>query len=124
MRLTLAVIIGYAIFAVSAVALFQLTQQAPHASASVGFMILATIYGMAFGAAGGWLAQRIAARDDAVARALVAGVIALGALISLVATWRVAAHWSQWTALLLMAPSAFAGGMIRRTPPNAVAGRG
>lgn len=114
MRTVLAVIAGYVIFAVSAVALFQLTHRAPHAPTSVGFALVATTYGMAFAAFAGLAAQRIARRVDLLAPACVALVIALGATVSLVSTWREAAHWSQWTALLLMAPSAMLGGVLAR----------
>ena len=53
----------HAIFALSAVVLFQLSHQAPHASAPVAFMLVATVYGVAFAGVGGWVARRIARRS-------------------------------------------------------------
>lgn len=110
MRTALAVIVGYVLFAASAVVLFQLTHRQPHAAASLGFRLLAMGYGVAFGAISGWISQRLSRRTDLFAPICVAGIIALGAAISLVATWPQAAHWSQWAAIFLMAPAAIAGG--------------
>jgi hypothetical protein len=114
MRTAAAVVIGYVIFSISAVALFQLTHQPPHAATSAGFAFVATVYGMVFAAVAGIVAQRVAHRMDLLAPVCVALVIALGATVSLVATWREAAHWSQWTAISLMAPSAALGGLAGR----------
>jgi uncharacterized membrane protein YfcA len=114
MRTVFAVIVGYVIFAVSAVVLFQLSHREPHAATTIAFGTLATIYGIMFAAIGGWTAQGLARRLDLVASLWVAALIALNAAISLVATWRQAAHWSQWSALILMAPAAVIGGMIGR----------
>jgi MFS family permease len=114
MRTVLAVVAGYVIFAVSAVALFQLTHRAPHAATSLSFALVATAYGIAFAVLAGSIAQRIARRVDLLAPAGVALVIALGAAVSLMTTWRGAAHWSQWTALVLMAPSSILGGALAR----------
>lgn len=118
MRTILAAIAGYLVFAVSAVAFFQLSNRAPHAATTIAFAFLATLYGVAFAAVSGWLAQRIARRGDLLAPLLVAGIIALGAAISLATTWREAAHWSQWSALFLMAPAALAGGAAGRVSPE------
>jgi predicted membrane-bound spermidine synthase len=114
MRTVLGVIIGYVIFAVSAVALFQLSHRAPHASATLGFVALGTIYGIVFAAIGGWVAHGLARRTDLAAPIWVAALIALNAAVSLVATWHQAAHWSQWSALILMAPAAIVGGIVGR----------
>jgi uncharacterized membrane protein YqhA len=114
MRTAIAVIVGYVIFAISAVALFQLTHRAPHAPTSMEFATVATAYGMAFAAIGGVVSQRLARRADLLAPVCLALIIALGATVSLVATWREAAHWSQWTAMILMAPSSVGGGLVGR----------
>lgn len=111
MRTFLAVVLGYLVFAVSAVALFQLTHRAPHAATTLGFAALATVYGIAFAAISGWIAYRLAGRSDLLAPICLAIVIALGATVSLISTWHLSAHWSQWTAIFLMAPAAIAGGM-------------
>jgi hypothetical protein len=120
MRTAIAVIIGYALFALSAVALFQVAHRDPHAATTIAFGIAAIVYGMAFAACAGAVADRIARRSDLWPPRIVAALIALGATISLLATWRQAAHWSQWTAIFLMAPAAVLGGRAsraRRIPP-------
>ena len=114
MRTAAAVVIGYVIFSLSAVALFQLTHRAPHTATSPGFAAVATVYGMVFAAIAGMVAQRLARRMDLLAPVCVALIIALGATVSLVATWREAAHWSQWAAIFLMAPSSVVGGFFGR----------
>lgn len=114
MRTVVAVVLGYMVFAVSAVLLFQLTHRAPHAQTTLGFGILATAYGIVFAAIAGWIAYRLAGRVDLVAPIGVAIIMVLGATVSLIASWRQPAHWSQWTAIFLMAPAAIAGGMVER----------
>jgi len=112
MRTVLAVVVGYVLFAVSAVVLFQLAHREPHAVQSLGFTLLAIAYGVAFAAIAGWVARRLSRRTDLLAPICVAGIIALGAVISLATTWREAAHWSQWAGIFLMAPAAIAGGAL------------
>ena len=118
MRTVLAVVLGYVIFSISAAALFQLTHRAPHAATSIGFASAAVAYGMIFAAIAGVVAHRLARRADLLAPVWLTAIIALGATISLVTTWRQAAHWSQWTAIFLMAPCALVGGAIGRIFPR------
>jgi hypothetical protein len=112
-RSVLAVIVGYVLFAVSGVVLFQLTGQPPHGEASIAFMITATLYGMVFALLGGYAGGYIAGRKPLVHGAAVAAILALGAGVSLIATIGRGAIWSQVCALLLMAPSAVLGGWLR-----------
>ena len=115
LRSVLAVILGYAVFAVSAVLLFKLTGRDPHATQDLPFVILTTIYGMVFAALGGILTARVAGGKPTVHAAVLSVVIALGAASSLIASPGSHAKWSQLGALLLMAPSAFlAPRMLRR----------
>jgi FtsH-binding integral membrane protein len=81
----LAVIAGYAIFAVSAVVLFSLSGRDPHQTAGAGFMAFSILYGACFALLGGFVAARIA-RGAPVRHALaVAVLIAAGATVSLLA---------------------------------------
>ena len=118
MRTFFAVVVGYLVFSVSAVALFQLTHQAPHAATTVSFALIATLYGIIFAAIAGFLSHRLARRDDLLAPILLAIVMALAATVSLIATWREPAHWSQWTAIFLMAPAAIVRGRTERILPR------
>jgi hypothetical protein len=108
------VLVGYVPFGISAVLLFKLTGRDPHAPAPVSFMLLSTLYGMAFAVLAGYLAARLAGRRPLSHAIAVAGIIGLGALISIVLRPVGAALWSQLAALVLIAPSAILGGLIRR----------
>lgn len=109
-----AVVAGYLVFAVSAVALFQLTGRNPHAPQPLWFIVAVTLYGMLFAALGGLLAVRLSASRSLRHAMALAGVVALGATVSLLTSPAADATWSQWTALALMAPSAYAGAWLRR----------
>jgi hypothetical protein len=112
LRSIAAVLVGYLVFALSAVAFFKLAGRAPHSVQPAWFMVASALYGMFFAALGGWVAARVAPSrpvGHAIAMAL---VLALGAAVSLVMSPGVRATWSQWSALLLMAPSAWLGGRL------------
>jgi hypothetical protein len=112
-RSILVVIVGYAIFAVSAGALFRLTGQDPHGEASVPFMVGATVYGVAFALLGGYVSGWIARRRPLAHGVAVAVLLALGAGVSLFFTLGKAHVWSQVAALVAMAPAAAFGGWLR-----------
>lgn len=103
----LAVITGYAVFAISAALLFRLSHHDPHAPQRLGFVLFAILYGMAFSALGGMLASWLAPANPTAHAGAVSLVIALGAIISLIASPGAGATWSQWAALALMAPCAW-----------------
>jgi hypothetical protein len=107
-----AVIGGYLIFALSAVALFQLTGRDPHAPQPLWFIVASVAYGMAFAGLGGVVAARLAPTRSLLHAGSVAVVLALGATVSLVTSPGAGATWSQWAALALMAPSAYLGGHL------------
>lgn len=111
LRALATVVVGYLVFALSAVALFRLAHRDPHAAHPDGFMVFTLGYGMVFAALGGALAARVGARRPGWHAGGVALLVALGASISLVASPRGGATWTQWAALLLMAPSAYLGGI-------------
>lgn len=110
LRSIAAVVGGYLIFAIPAFALFQLTGREPHAAQPLWFMVVSTLYGMLFAALGGFVAARIAPMRPSLHATIVAGVLALGAIVSLVTS--TGASWSQWTALIFMAPSTFLGSRV------------
>jgi hypothetical protein len=85
LRSVLAVVLGYAVFAVSGGLLFKVAGRDPHAAQDLWFVVLAVIYGMVF-----------------------AGLIAVGTTVSPVKS--AGATWSQWSAILLMAPCAWGAG--------------
>jgi hypothetical protein len=114
MRVFLAVLIGYAIFTASAVLLFQFTQQDPHATPSSAFATASVIWGMIFAALGGFTAVRIARSTGILPSVLVGTVIAALALAAIAVEAKIGSIWPELATLLLVAPSAAAGGLIRR----------
>ena len=104
-----AVAAGYLVFGSSAALLFQMSGQLPHEQAPVGFKIGSIVWGAVFALVAGWLTARIAARRPATHAAVLAGVIALGAVISLAAAS--GAMWWQLSALAVLAPCAGLGGL-------------
>ena len=112
-RSVIAVVVGYLVFGVSAVVLFEVSGVDPKATPSVPFAILSTCYGMAFAGAAGFVTATIAARSELRHGATVAGVIAVLATLSLVIERSAGSVWSQIASLVLMAPAAVAGGYVR-----------
>lgn len=111
-RSIIAVLLGYVIFAGSAVLWFQVSGHRPHAEASLPFKAATAAYGMFLAAVGGWVTAWFAGRQPVKHGGLLAGVIATGAVASLMFSGA-AATWSQWSALLLMAPMAIGGSYWR-----------
>jgi putative membrane protein (TIGR04086 family) len=114
LRIAVGGVVGYVVFAVLAVALFVITGRDAHAPQETSFMVLSTVYGMACAFLGGYVAARIAGQREGVAGAVVATVIALGALASIPSVPKGIVPWSQICALVFMAPCALLGGMVRR----------
>lgn len=98
-------ICGYLIFAVTGVALGQLSGRNLHATQPLWFVGLTTVYGVLFASLGALLAARIAPHRNWSVN-LMAGLMVAGAAGSLIASPATDARWSQWAALLFMTPSA------------------
>jgi putative membrane protein (TIGR04086 family) len=107
------VVVGYLLFAVSAVVLFMATGRDPHREQDLSFVVFSVVYGMAFAGAGGYVAGAIAGRNPRVHGGAVALIVALGAAVSFLAQPGAGSRWSQVTALVLMAPAALGGGIVR-----------
>jgi hypothetical protein len=111
-----AVAAGYLIFGSSGLLLFQLSGQDPHLPAPLTFKIATMIWGCVFALVAGWLTARIAPRRPATHAAILAGLIAAGAIGSMIAG-PAGEKWSQISAVAIMAPCAWLGGRIAaRTP--------
>jgi hypothetical protein len=113
-RTALAVVLGYVIFAFSAVILFRSAHVDPHAPTEFGFVSFTAVYGLVFAVAGGFIAGRVARRHDVACGIGVAVLIATGATLSLIASPGAHARWSQLIALVLCSPAALAGDWMRR----------
>jgi hypothetical protein len=108
-----AVAAGYLIFGVSAALLFQLSGQEPHDAATLAFKVASVVWGGVFALVAGWLTARVAGKRPATHAAVVAALIATGAIVSL-AAHPSGAIWSQVSAIAVMAPCAWLGGLVSR----------
>jgi nitrate/nitrite transporter NarK len=109
-RNILAVIVGYLIFAVSAVLLFQLSGQAPHGETSITFAIFVILYGAVFATVGGFVAQIIGKSKTLIINYILALIMAAFAAFSLFAT--TGNHYTQIAAIFLFAPLSIFGGYL------------
>jgi hypothetical protein len=109
-----AVAAGYLIFGASGLLLFQLSGRDPHQAAPLTFKTATIIWGCVFALVAGWLTARIAPKRPATHAAILAGLIAIGAFGSLIASPS-GEKWSQISALAIMAPCAWLGGRLART---------
>lgn len=114
MRAFLAVVVGYVIFAGSAVIFFHGLNVDPHSPATARFEGLTIAYGLAFASLGGFVTGKIARRTDLTCGIALAVVIALGATISMIARPGAGALWTQTAAVLLFAPASLVGDWIRK----------
>jgi hypothetical protein len=111
-----AVAAGYIVFGASAFLLFQLSGIDPHQPAPLGFKIASVIWGCVFALVAGWLTARVAGKRAVVHAAILAGLIALGAMASIAARPG-DAMWSQLATAVFMAPCTWLGGIISRNQP-------
>jgi len=112
MRSVLAVIAGYAIFAVSAGLWFQLTGQPPHKDATISFQLATLLYGALFSLLGGFITQLIAKTSSIKVNIALMVVVFVLALASMLLSS--GSHWTQWMTMAMFAPLALAGGYINR----------
>jgi hypothetical protein len=110
LRTIAGIIIGYLVFALSAVALFRFTGHQPHTPANLSFEITATLYGMFFAFMAGYWGLAIAGRRDLWAAIFIAVAMAAGATVSL---FQLGFSWSPVAALVFMVPAELAGGYVR-----------
>ena len=97
---------GYLLFALTGVALGVLSGRNLHAAQPLWFVALTAGYGVLFAGLGGLAASRIAPHRGWAVVGMTC-LLALGAAASLVTSPAADARWSQWSAILLMAPSAY-----------------
>lgn len=110
-RNILAVVVGYLIFAVSAVLLFQLAGIDPHSDISTSMMAIIIIYGMLFAFIGGYTTQWISKSSTLTINYVLAGIMAAFAAFSLFKAS--GNHYSQLAAIFLFAPMSVVGGVVR-----------
>ncbi len=102
---------GYLVFAVSAVLLFNLAVIDPHAEATIGLIALVVIYGGVFAFVGGYLTRLIAASKTMAPNFALAILMAVFAAFSLFKS--PGTHYTQVAAIFLFAPLSVAGGLLK-----------
>jgi len=113
LRSVFAVVVGYLLFAASAVALYKISGHDPHSSGSTVFMMFSIVYGFFFATLAGFVAAVIGGRFEIEHSLAVASLIASVGAASLLMRSSLGPVWIQLAALLVMAPSAMAGGYLR-----------
>jgi len=113
LRSVAGVVAGYIVFAASAFAMFRVSGRDPHQLQDASFVIFSIAWGMACAFAGGYLAAAIAGRKARFHGGVVALIVALGAVASMLAQPGAGSWWSQVAALVLIAPAALLGGVVR-----------
>ncbi len=112
MKMVAGVVAGYLTFFVPILLMFYLSGQKAHEPASLRFMVLSTIAGIAFALAAGFVAARVSQRP--MAAWIVAALLGAGAISSMLST-PANGRWSQWAVLLFMVPSAVIGSRIEES---------
>ncbi len=113
MKSVLSVLIGYLVFGVSTIVLFQLVGVDSRQEPEIGFRIWSTVYGMFFAALAGYLAARIAGKKEIKHSVAVACIMAVIATVSLIAQPGHGSLWSQIAVLGFMVPATIVGGVLR-----------
>ncbi|WP_339811387.1 hypothetical protein [uncultured Imperialibacter sp.] len=109
-RNILAVVIGYLVFAVSAVLLFQMSGIDPHNDPSPGIIALTIGYGLVFSFLGGLLAQPISGSGKLTVNYFLAGLMAAFAAFSMFKSE--GNHFTQLAAIFLFSPASVLGGSV------------
>ena len=109
-RKILGVIIGYAIFVATSLALFKLSGQDPHGMATINFQILTAIYGATFSFLSGLVLQLIAKTKNLNLNYVLAIIIAGFAAFSIIKSE--GSHWTQLFAIIIFAPITILGGLF------------
>ena len=108
-RNIIAVVVGYAVFVISALLLFKLSGVDPHADPSWTLMLSTVIYGILFSFISGILTQVISKSGRLTVNYVLSAIIAGFAAFSLFKTS--GNHYSQLAAIFLFAPAALLGGV-------------
>jgi hypothetical protein len=115
-RKILSVIVGYAIFVATSLALFKVAGQDPHSDPTTSFIILTIIYGGVFSFVAGLVTQLIAKTSDLKINYVLAFIIAGFATFSLFKSE--GNHWTQLLAIFIFAPTAILGGLFYNKRKN------
>jgi hypothetical protein len=114
LRSAIAVIAGYAVFAIPAMLLFRVSGLDPHGPPpSTPFVLGSILYGALFALLGGYAAAWTGRRAPVLHGLAVMILIAIVAIISFLAEVGYGAIWTEIATMFLISPFAIAGAAIR-----------
>lgn len=99
---------GYGLSLASSIAFFQLSGRPPYLPQPMWFMVLTAVYGIAFSVLAGYAAASIGTYSTGFAVAVTIFVLSILSLLM-----DKGGHWSQFIALVLMAPATVLGAKLR-----------
>jgi len=109
-RKVLSIIVGYAIFVMTALGFFKFSGQKPHADPTTVFVIVTAIYGVVTSFIAGLVVQFISHSKNLETNYILAFIIAGFATFSLFKSDGY--HWTQFLAIFIFAPASILGGLI------------
>ena len=115
LRALVGIIVGWAIFAFSAVLLFRITDKDPHTWPGWSYAVGSILYGMLFAAVAGWVLAIIAKEKATQAAIILAVLIAVVALSSTTMVRAGGSYWSPIATALLMAPMIVFGAKFQQS---------
>jgi RsiW-degrading membrane proteinase PrsW (M82 family) len=115
-RKILSIIVGYAIFVITAFGLFKFSGQKPHSDPTTLFAIITAIYGVVSSFIAGLITQIISKTRNLKTNYILAFIIAGFATFSLFKSN--GNHWTQFLAIFIFAPASILGGLIYKKRKN------
>ena len=109
-RKFLSIIVGYAIFVVTSLALFKFSGHKPHSDPTTAFVIVTAIYGIVVSFIAGLITKLIAKTGDVKINYILALIIAGFATFSFLKSD--GNHWTQLFAIFIFAPASILGGLF------------
>ena len=111
-RTILSVVVGYAIFVITALGLFKFSGHKPHSDPTTVFVIVTAIYGIVFSFIAGLVTQIISRAKNLKINYVLAFIIAGFATFSIFKSG--GNHWTQLLAIFIFAPASILGGLINK----------
>lgn len=115
LRALIGILVGWVIFAITAVALFRIADQDPHTWPGWSFAVGSTLYGMFFAALAGSILAIIAREKANQAAIILAILIALSALASISMIPAGGKPWSAIATAVFMAPMIYFGARFQQS---------
>jgi hypothetical protein len=112
LRLLAGVVLGYLLFAFSAIVIFQVLGRDPHAAAPPAIIVGTIGAGLIAAFVGGYVGAMVARGRERTAGLVIGAIILIIAVAAVIAEPGSDARWSQLSAFF-MAPVAVLGSMIR-----------